>query len=139
MHKAKAYLLKYKTLKERAKRLDEQLQTLYSRYALPASPELSDMPKARNTEHDLSDAFASIEDVREELIKAYCKCAGMEGDIIRRIERMEDSREQLVLEYAYLDGMSWEQIADAMCLSYSRATHLHGDALNHFPLPTDES
>ena len=136
MHEAKKYLLKYGDLKTRAKQLEEKIDAIRSRYMFPASPELSDMPKAHNSEHDLSDMMAAIGDLTDQLVSAYTKCVGLEGDILKRLEQMPDVKERTLLTYAYIDGLKWGEIADLMGYSYSWVTHTHGDALNHFPLPS---
>lgn len=135
MHEAKKYLMAYGDLRNRAKQLEEKIAGIRSRYMFPASPELSDMPKAPNMERDLSDMVAAIGDLTDQLVRAYVKCVGLEGDILKRLEQMPEVKERMLLTYAYIDGLKWEEIADKMGYSYSWVTHTHGDALNHFPLP----
>ncbi len=139
MHKAKAYLSKYLIAKRRADRINEQIEEIRARYALPMSPELSDMPKAHNTERDLSDYMARLDELTGYLITQYCKCIGIEGDILKRLDLMENESERELLRLRYINGLDWKDLMEMIPYSDRHVYRLHGDALDHFPLPKDVS
>ena len=60
---AKEYLLQYKEAYREAQEIELQITQLRLKYALTAPIQLSDMPKAHNTEHDLSDYAAKLDDL----------------------------------------------------------------------------
>ena len=135
MHKAKEYLLEYRKARRRADRINEQIEELRVKYALPSAIRYSDMPKAKNSEHDLSDYMVRLDELTGYLVTAYCKCIGIEGDILKRLDMMESEAERDLLRMRYIDGMSWKRIITALSYSDRHVYRLHGDALNHFPLP----
>lgn len=52
--------------------------------------------------------------------------------IVKQIEAIEKQDLSEVLLLRYVEKLGFEAIADRMCLSYSRVTHLHGEALSCF-------
>lgn len=135
MHKAKEYLLRYGKAHERARRINEQIEELKAKYALPMSPELSDMPKAHNSEHDLSEYAAKLDELTGYLVTAYCRQIGIEGDILKRLDSMENDTERELLRMRYIKMMDWKEIMSCMTYTDRHIYRLHGDALDHFPLP----
>ena len=141
MHRAKEYLLQYQQCKKRADRINQQIEAIKIKYALPGSPQIDDMPHARNTERDLSDYMVKLDELTGYLVSAYCKCMGIEGDILRRLDAMENREEAelLRLRYTCLTDkgklMPWERVAEGIPCSYRQVYYMHGRALQHFPLP----
>lgn len=137
---AKEYLLQYRDAYREAQELELKITQVRLKYAAPSAIQYTDMPKAHNTEHDLSDYMVKAEALVDELAKQYCKCVGIEGDILKRLGRMETQMEREVLRYRYTyitdKGrlMPWEDIADRMHISRMTATRIHGKALQHFPM-----
>ena len=137
---AKEYLLRYKDAYREAQDIELKITQLRLKYALPSAIEYSDMPKARNVEHDLSDYMAKVEELTDYLVQKYCKCVGIEGDILKRLDRMEDTLERQVLRYRYTYVtdrgrlMSWDEVAERMNYSVMNVTRIHGRALQHFPM-----
>ena len=95
------------------------------------------MPKTHNSEHDLSDYVAKMDELTDWLIAKYTRCMGIEGDILERLDRMEKQEEREVLRMRYIDGYRWDEIADKLHYTYRHVTRLHGTALLHFPMPTE--
>lgn len=140
MMTAKEYLLTYRDSYREAQAIELKITQVRLKYALPSGIEYSDMPKAHNTERDLSDYMAKVEDLTRRLYKQYTKCVGRDIDIMQRLERMdiELEREVLTLRYTHLTDtgrlMSWEDIADQMHYTVKTVTRIHGRALQHFPM-----
>lgn len=134
MHKAKKYLLEYRKAEERAKKIEEQINELRAKYALPSAIQYSDMPKAHNTEHDLSDFMVKLDELTDYLVKAYTKCVGLKVDVLKRLDCMEKDTEKELLWMLYIDGMEWKEVIEIMPYSERHIYRLHGLALNHFPL-----
>lgn len=138
---AKEYLLQYRDAYRDAQEIELRITQLRLKYAMPSAINYSDMPKAHNTEHDLSDYMASLSELTDYLVAKYCKCVGLEGDILKRIDTMEDALERQVLELRYtnIDDrgrlMRWEDVAQRMGYSRQNIVYIHGRALQHFPLP----
>ena len=137
---AKEYLLRYRDAYREVQATELKITQLRLKYALPSAIQYSDMPKAQNTETDLSDYMVSLNELTDYLVKKYCKCVGIEGDILKRIDRMEDVLERQVLELRYTNIdergllMRWEDVADRMHYTKRMIVNIHGRALQHFPL-----
>lgn len=137
---AKEYLLRYRDAYREAQAIEQKMTQLRLKYALPSAIQYSDMPKAHNTEHDLSDYMARMDELTDHLVSQYCKCIGIEGDILERIERVEKVEERQVLRYRYTHIsetgrlMKWEEVAERMGYARETVTRTHGRALQHFPL-----
>lgn len=137
---AKEYLLQYKEAYREAQEIELQITQLRLKYALTAPIQLSDMPKAHNTEHDLSDYAAKLDDLTRYLADKYSRCMTIEKDILKRIDRMEDNVERQVLRYRYTNItekgrlMSWEGVAEMVGYTRRMVTNIHWRALCHFPL-----
>ena len=131
---AKEYLLRYRTVKREIEDIDMRMAKLRLKYAAPSAIDYSDMPKAHNTEHDLSDYMAKMDELTDYLISKYTRLRGVEVDIYKRLDRMTDQTERDILRSRYIDGMSWEKIAVKLNYSVRNVTRLHGHALQHFPM-----
>lgn len=137
---AKEYLLTYRDMHREAQAIELKLTQIRLKYAMPSAIQYSDMPKAHNTERDLSDYMAKVEDLTRLLYKQYTKCVGRDIDIMMRLERMDSEleREVLSLRYTHLTDtgrlMSWEDIAEHMHYTVKTVTRIHGRALQHFPM-----
>ena len=134
---AKEYLQRYQTAYREAQDTEQRITQLRLKYAAPAAIEYSDMPKAHNSEHDLSDYIVKMDALTDHLISKYTKCMGIEGDILERLDRMEKQEEREVLRMRYIDGCRWDEIADRLHYTYRHVTRLHGTALLNFPMPTE--
>ena len=131
---AKEYLQRYKDTQREIEDLDYRMAQLRLKYAAPSAINYSDMPKAHNTEHDLSDYMAKMDEMTDYMISKYTRLRGIEVDIYLRLDRMEKQEERELLRFRYIDGLTWEQIASRMDYDVRHIYRLHGCALQHFPI-----
>lgn len=134
---AKEYLQRYQTAYREAQDTKRRITQLRLKYAAPAAIEYSDMPKAHNSEHDLSDYIVKMDELTDHLISKYTKCMGIEADILERLDMMEKQEEREVLRLRYVDGKTWEEIARHIGTVERNVYYIHGRALLNFPVPAD--
>ena len=132
---AKEYLLRYKDAYEEAQDTLNRITALRLKYSAPSAIEYSDMPRARNTEHDMSDYVARVEELTRDMIEKYNRCLGIEVDIYQRIWSMKEWDEREVLRLRYIDDLKWEEIAERIKTGKRNVHFIHGRALRNFPLP----
>ena len=132
---AKEYLLRYHTAYREAKDTEVRMAQIRLKYSAPAAIEYSDMPKAHNSEHDLSDYIVKMDELTDHLISKYTHCMAIEADILERLDRMDKQEEREVLRMRYIDGRKWEEIADKIGTVTRNVYFIHGRALRNFPLP----
>ena len=131
---AKEYLLQYQHIQREIEDIDRRMAQVRLKYAAPSAINYSDMPKARNSNHDLSDYVAKMDELTDYMISKYTRLRGIEIDIYMRVDRMENQQERELLRYRYIDGMTWTQVADAMLTTERNVYFIHGRALKHFPM-----
>lgn len=131
---AKEYLKSYRDVQREIKDLDYRMAQLRLKYTAPSAIEYSDMPKAHNTEHDLSEYVAKMDEMTDYMISKYTRLRGIEVDIYLRLDKMEKQDERELLRLRYIDGMTWEKIADRLGFDVRHIHRIHGRALQHFPL-----
>ena len=134
---AKEYLMRYRTAYREAQDIELRMAQLRLKYSTPAGIEYSDMPKAHDSEHDLSDYVAKMDELTDWLIAKYTRCMGIEADILERLDMMEKQEEREVLRLRYVDGKTWEEIARHVGTVERNVYYIHGRALLNFPVPTD--
>ena len=134
MMTSKEYLLRYRAVKREIEDLDQRMAQLRLKYAAPTAIDYSAMPKAHDSNHDLSDYIAKMDEMTEYMISKYTRLRGIEVDIYIRVDRMQDQTEREILRYRYIDGLSWEEIAAKLNYSKRNVTRIHGRALQHFPM-----
>ena len=131
---AKEYLLQYRAVQREIEDLDYRMAQLRLKYAAPSAINYSDMPKAHNSEHDLSDYVAKMDEMTDYMISKYTRLRGVEVDIYLRLDRMENQDERELLRYRYIDGLTWVQIADRLHTVERNVYFIHGRALRNFPM-----
>jgi len=137
---AKEYLLQYRDAYREAQELELRITQLRLKYGYPSAIQYDDMPHAHNSNRDLSDYMAKLDELTGYLVDKYCKCMGIEGDILKRIDRMEHAEERQVLRYRYtvIDDkgklMKWEDVGERVGYVRETVTRIHGKALQHFPM-----
>ena len=131
---AKEYLLTYRIVKREIEDLDYRMAQLRLKYAAPSAINYSDMPKAHNTEHDLSEYVAKMDEMTDYMISKYTRLRGIEVDIYKRADQMQHQTERDILRTRYIDGLTWDQIALKLGYSRRNVTRIHGRALLHFPM-----
>ena len=131
---AKEYLHQYRNIQREIEDIDRRMAQIRLKYAAPSAINYSDMPKAHNSEHDLSDYIVKMDELTDYMISKYTRLRGIEVDIYMRVDRMENQRERELLRYRYIDGMTWTEIADALDTTERNVYFIHGRALRHFPM-----
>lgn len=131
---AKEYLLQYQHIQREIEDIDRRMAQVRLKYAAPSAINYSDMPKAHNSNHDLSDYVAKMDELTDYMISKYTRLRGIEIDIYMRVDRMDNQQERELLRYRYIDGMTWTQVADAMLTTERNVYFIHGRALQHFPM-----
>lgn len=131
---AKEILMRYSKAKREAKDIEIRLTELRLKYAYPSAIKYSDMPTAHDSNHDLSEYAAKLDELEQMLIDKYSQCMGIEVDTYKRIDLMDNQNERELLRYRYIDGMTWDQIAISMGFDVRHIYRIHGYALQHFPL-----
>lgn len=144
MMTAKEMLLQYRNAWREAQEMELKITQLRLKYAAPSAINYSDMPKAHNSNHDLSEYAARLDQLTKILIDRYSACIGIEIDIEQRLERMKGPQqyEQVfreILRHRYLtltdkgDLNTWENVGRQVGYSDRRVKSLHGVALLYFP------
>ena len=131
---AKEYLVQYQHIQREIEDIDRRMAQVRLKYAAPSAINYSDMPKAHNSNHDLSDYVAKMDELTDYMISKYTRLRGIEIDIYMCVDRMENQQERELLRYRYIDGMTWTQVADAMLTTERNVYFIHGRALQHFPM-----
>lgn len=131
---AKEYLMRFRQVMREIEDLDRRMAQLRLKYAAPSAINYSDMPKAHDSNHDLSDYIAKMDELTDYMISKYTRLRGIEVDIYMRVDRMENQKERELLRYRYIDGMTWTEIADALDTTERNVYFIHGRALRHFPM-----
>lgn len=131
---AKEYLQQYRHIQREIEDIDRRMAQIRLKYAAPSAINYSDMPKAHNSERDLSDYIVKMDELTDYMISKYTRLRGIEVDIYKRMDRMENQKERELLRYRYIDGMTWTEIADALDTTERNVYFIHGRALRHFPI-----
>lgn len=128
----KAYLQGYKNLKQKIRRLEEQLEELRLGEMSPGLT-ISDMPSGHN-QRDLSDYIVKYDRLFGQIIKAKNEAADRMNEIKQQIEMVSDENERTVLTLRYLRNYSWEKICVEMTYSWRQIHYIHSRALEHFKM-----
>lgn len=130
--KKKEYLKSYIPLKNRTKRLEEEIAELRLSKMCPRIVN-DGMPHGTDIS-DLSNYAAAFDRLERELVKARYDRITRYTEIFRKIEMMEDETEKDLLTLKYLRGMHWEEICVELSYEWTWVHKLHRDALQHFQL-----
>lgn len=129
----KQYLNSYRYLLHRSNSIEQEIETIRSRYTGRAIT-YSDMPGAPSESHDLSDYAAAVSDLVDALNSIRIQMIDSYQRISDSIEMMEDEQEKQLLRLRYLQGYSWKDVAKDMAYSEQRVYQIHGNALIHFKI-----
>lgn len=144
---AKEYLIRYRDAVRESREIELKITQLRLRYGAPSAINYSDMPKAHNSERDLSDYMEKLEELTNTLYSKYERCLGIMVDIEMRLDQMDGPNAQLereILRHRYTDITedgklsSWENVAGAVHYSDRTVRRVHGTALQHFPYKDNE-
>jgi hypothetical protein len=127
-----------------SREIELKITQLRLRYGAPSAINYSDMPKAHNSEHDLSDYMEKLEELTDKLYDKYERCLAIMIDIEMRLDRMEEGPntqvEREILRHRYTDITeqgrlaSWESVSESVGYSRRQVERFHGSALRHFPI-----
>lgn len=129
----KQFLRKYQSLLRKEKHLEQEIESIRSRYTGQAIT-YSDMPHGTD-QRDLSDFAAEVDDLLRDLEATRWQTIHQFHMIMAGIEDIQDEREQEVLRLRYLHDMEWQDIADEMGWDRITIWRIHGAALMHFETP----
>ena len=104
------WLKHYRHIQREINDLELRIKELRSKYENPSAIVYSDMPKAHNTEHDLSDYMAKLQEYEETLIARHAACLGLSAQYIQAFEHL-DSEQAHVLKRMYMDDKTALEIA----------------------------
>ena len=107
---AKEYLHQYRNIQREIEDIDRRMAQIRLKYAAPSAINYSDMPKAHNSEHDLSDYIVKMDELTDYMISKYTRLRGIEVDIYMRVD------------------------TDALDTTERNVYFIHGRALRHFPM-----
>lgn len=128
----RTYLSQYRRLQHEEEQLLEQIDRLRQRIDL-SSPAITGMPKGTSY-YGTAEYVADLMELQEELDASILAAVVTYSEIIRKIDQMEDPLHRLILRGKYLAGQTLSEIADQAGYSVPRIQHLHGEALDAFPL-----
>ena len=125
----KQFLRKYQSLLRKEKHLEQEIESIRSRYTGQAIT-YSDMPHGTD-QRDLSDFAAEVDDLLRDLEATRWEAVHQYHLIASSIEDMDDIKEQELMRLKYLMGYTWEEVSDEMVLDLRWIYRLHGRALSH--------
>lgn len=125
---AKDYLSQYRDMVWLEQEIEQEIDVLRTRYIGKAIT-YTDMPTAHNSERDLSDYIAKLDELLLELQHRKERAISIYRSIEQTINRVVPEREQKLLRLRYLRCMTWEEVAEAMDYDVRWVYKIHGDAL----------
>lgn len=128
----KEYLRSYRRAVKREKDILDEIQRLRSDKMLPSIAN-DGMPKG-NSQSDLSDYIAILEEQIELLKAERLEKARCYQKIERQISQMKNEDEQEVLRLRYITGLKWEEVAVRMSYSWKHIHRIHSSALCNFKM-----
>ena len=108
---AKEYLMGYLDAAARYDAAQERLEECRRKIAGLKAVTISDMPKApRDSNRDLSDAFAAMEEAMQKAGKAMARQADIMDDIMDTLEQVRGRWAYTMLRDRYIYGLAWREI-----------------------------
>ena len=123
-------MLSYKRYKQKASRLQEQLEEIRLGKMFPGLI-VSDMPSA-HSQKDLSDYMVKYDNLVTRITKARKQAVERFSEVQQQIENMENENEKTVLTLRYLRNFEWEKICNELDYSWRQIHYIHSKALEHF-------
>lgn len=110
--KAADYLYRYKIAKGEVKDIERRIDRVRAEMmgGKGISYEYSDMPKARNTEHDLSDYIARIDGLLRDWQDAQNRALDVMREVSDTINSISNAQARRVLMLYYVDGKKYPEI-----------------------------
>lgn len=122
------YLSRYRRLNERIDRLLEE-QSRWRERALKITPTLSQTPGGGGSGSPIERPMDKVLEIDEEINREIDTLKTVRQEIRAALNQLEDESLKLLMEYRYIDGLTWEQIAVKMDISWRWSIKLHGKAL----------
>lgn len=120
----KAFLIRYRILTEKIRRLEDKLAQIDEDMAALKSPKLTSEPKA-SVRITLDDKLIQHDEL-EDKINTLLKYARQDRtDITRCIDALDNQKQALVLDRYFIGLQSLEEIADDVSYSCSYVTKLY--------------
>lgn len=128
----KEYLKGYKKSKNREALIKDQIQQLRLDTMFPTL-QGDGMPRG-SSQKDLSDYYAKIESLMEELKKEWIESVIQYECIEKAISQMGDEREKEALTRYYLIREKWEDIPKKMGIGKTTLYRIYDSALENFKI-----
>lgn len=125
----KQFLSRYHKATLRVRMIESQIEQLET-LAHGGSPKLTGMPNGNGEVSDkMADRVAKIADLKTELEAEIAKQQEEAVTVIRAVNTVEAKTEHAILTMRYVDLKRWEDIADYLGYTESRAYQIGHDAL----------
>lgn len=128
----KEYLKGYIKAKNRETLIKDQIQQLRLGMMLPAL-QGDGMPRDRS-QKDLSDCYAKIESLTDELKKEWIESVIQYERIRKAINKMSDEQEKEALTRYYILREKWKEIKNKMGISEAKLYRIYDRALENFEI-----
>lgn len=122
------YLSRYRRMSKRIDRLLEE-QSRWREMALKITPVLSQTPGGGESGSPIERPMDKVLEIDEEINREIDELQTVRQEIRVALNQLEDENMKLLMEYRYIDGLTWEQIAVKMDISWRWSIKLHGKAL----------
>ena len=109
---ASEYLFRYRTAKAEVKDIEQRIDRVRSEMmgVKGISYEGGDMPKAHNTEHDLSDYIARIDGLLHDWQDAQNRALDVMREVSDTINSISNAQARRVLMLYYVDGKKYPEV-----------------------------
>lgn len=122
------YLSRYRRMSKRIDRLLEE-QSRWREMALKITPVLSQAPGGGESGSPIERPMDKVLEIDAEINREIDELQTVRQEIRAALNQLEDESLKLLMEYRYIDGLTWEQIAVKMDISWRWSIKLHGKAL----------
>ena len=122
------WLNQYKHIQRDIKDIELRITQLRLKYGAPSAISYSDMPKAHNSNRDLSEYAEKLESLEHELIARHTAALGLTVQYFQALDHL-DRDQAYVIRRRYLDGAYMETIADEIPCSPRTAYYYRRKAL----------
>lgn len=126
---AKEYLEQVKLFDTHINNKLDELERLKSLVTKVTSTWKGDVVSGGGNQDKLGDAVARIVDLQHEVNQAIDDYIDKQKEIGAVLDRIKDPDQLRVLYKRYFDGLTWEQIACDMHMTYRNVCYIHGRAL----------
>lgn len=137
MRDVKKYLGEIRTLRRRAETLGERLRELRAQATLLTGIDYSKVIVQTSPSDMMSDIMSELADMEKRYRDAIVTYQRAVDERARWIYLIGRAQYEEILERRYLRGQTIEEISRTMNISYERAKHLHGEALEAYRRKVD--